>query len=106
MGEKYDKKMTKAYAQLNVLYCKNLWPDYYQRDKHEPFEVYRLQNNKYLRYCWACIKFAKKLIWGIEIKVFMKGGNASGWFDERNGFLTPEELAQQESLRTTIEQRD
>jgi Uma2 family endonuclease len=47
-GGEYDKKMTK-YAQLGVLYYTIYNPDYWQRDKHEPFEVYRLIDGEYVR---------------------------------------------------------
>lgn len=107
-GGEYHKKMT-AYAQLGVLYYVIYNPDYYQRDKHEPFEVYRLQNNKYLRYSTV------EPVWlpEIDLGIGRGQGNHEGWqrewlywFDEQgNRFLTPEELAQQESLRAQPELR-
>jgi Uma2 family endonuclease len=42
-GGEYDDKMTK-YAQIGVIYYVIYNPDYWRRDKHEPFEVYRLVN--------------------------------------------------------------
>ncbi|WP_013324187.1 Uma2 family endonuclease [Gloeothece verrucosa] len=47
-GDEYDKKMAK-YAQLGALYYVIYNPDFWQRDKHEPFEVYRLDNGQYQR---------------------------------------------------------
>lgn len=47
-GGEYHEKMTK-YAQLGVLYYTIYNPDYWQRDKHEPFEVYRLVDGMYVR---------------------------------------------------------
>ncbi|MBW4637435.1 MAG: Uma2 family endonuclease [Gloeocapsa sp. UFS-A4-WI-NPMV-4B04] len=105
-GGEYHKKMT-AYAQLNVLYYVIYNPDYYQRDKHEPFEVYRLENNKYLRYSTV------EPVWlpEIDLGIGRGQGNHEGWqrewlywFDEQgNRFLTPEELAEQASIRAQQE---
>ena len=105
-GGEYDKKMT-AYAQLNVLYYVIYNPDYYQRDKHEPFEVYRLENNKYLRYSNV------EPVWLPEIDLGIGRGQGIHegwqrewlyWFDEQgNRFLTPEELAEQASIRAQQE---
>lgn len=47
-GKEYDEKMSK-YARLGVLYYAIYNPDFWQRDKHEPFEVYRLVDGEYLR---------------------------------------------------------
>ena len=47
-GGEYDEKMTK-YAQMGVLYYVIYNPDYWRRDKHDPFEVYRLVNSIYER---------------------------------------------------------
>ena len=45
-GNEYDDKMTK-YAQIGVLYYVIYNPDYWMRDQHDPFEVYRLVNGSY-----------------------------------------------------------
>ena len=47
-GGEYDDKMAK-YAEIGVLYYVIYNPDYWQRDKHDPFEVYRLINKAYVR---------------------------------------------------------
>lgn len=47
-GKEYDAKMH-DYARLGVLYYLIYNPDYFQRDKHEPFEIYRLEAGKYVR---------------------------------------------------------
>ena len=47
-GGEYDDKMVK-YAQIGVLYYVIYNPDYWKRDKHERFEVYRLVNGAYVR---------------------------------------------------------
>ncbi len=45
-GGEYDRKM-KTYAKLGVLYYIIYNPEYWQRDRHQPFEVYRLENGTY-----------------------------------------------------------
>ncbi|WNZ23990.1 Uma2 family endonuclease [Leptolyngbya sp. NK1-12] len=45
-GGEYDTKMT-TYAKLGVLYYVIYNPQYWQRDQHQPFEVYRLENGVY-----------------------------------------------------------
>ena len=47
-GGEYDEKMTK-YAQLGVLYYTIYNPDYWRRDQHDPFEIYRLVEGEYIR---------------------------------------------------------
>jgi len=46
-GGEYDDKMAK-YAQIGVYYI-IYNPDYWKRDKHDRFEVYRLVNGAYVR---------------------------------------------------------
>jgi Uma2 family endonuclease len=104
-GGEYDNKIT-AYAQLGVLYYVIYNPDYYQRDKHEPFEVYRLEKGEYLRQ-------VGEPLWMPEIGLGI--GRSQGfhegwerewlyWFDEQgNRFATPEELAEQASFRAEQE---
>ena len=54
-GGEYDKKMS-SYARLGVLYYVIYNPQFYQRDKHEPLEIYRLKRESYERQleepCW------------------------------------------------------
>ncbi|XPM53682.1 MAG: Uma2 family endonuclease [Leptolyngbya sp. IPPAS B-1204] len=45
-GGEYDTKMA-TYAKLGVLYYVIYNPQYWQRDQHQPFEVYRLENGAY-----------------------------------------------------------
>jgi Uma2 family endonuclease len=45
-GQEYDKKM-EDYAQLGVKYYVIYNPEYSRRDKHEPFEVYKLVEGQY-----------------------------------------------------------
>jgi Uma2 family endonuclease len=45
-GGEYDKKM-EVYAKLGILYYVVYNPEYWQRDRHQPFELYRLVDGKY-----------------------------------------------------------
>jgi Putative restriction endonuclease len=45
-GGEYDEKMS-IYANLGVLYYVIYNPEFWQRDQHQPFEVYKLVNNRY-----------------------------------------------------------
>ena len=47
-GQEYGKKLRK-YAKLGVKYYIIYNPEYSQRDKHEPFEVYQLVRGRYQR---------------------------------------------------------
>ncbi len=47
-GQEYGDKQAK-YAGIGVLYYVVYNPDYWRRDKHDPFEVYRLVNGGYVR---------------------------------------------------------
>lgn len=47
-GGEYDEKL-KKYAAIGVLYYVIYNPDCWRRDKHEPFEVYRLEQGQYVR---------------------------------------------------------
>jgi Uma2 family endonuclease len=45
-GGEYDEKMS-IYANLGVLYYVIYNPEFWQRDQHQPFEVYKLENGRY-----------------------------------------------------------
>lgn len=45
-GGEYDNKM-EIYAHLGVLYYVVYNPEYWQRDRHQPFEIYKLINHSY-----------------------------------------------------------
>ena len=47
-GGEYDTKL-KSYANLGVRYYVLYNPAHWKRDRHDPFEVYRLENGKYVR---------------------------------------------------------
>lgn len=100
-GGEYHEKITK-YAQLGVLYYTIYNPDYWQRDKHDPFEVYRLVNGTYARQ-------RKEPFWMPEVGLGIGRGSGtySGWTQEwlywynQQGekFLISEEMLEQERQR-------
>lgn len=45
-GGEYDNKMA-IYTNLGILYYVIYNPEYWQRDRHQPFEVYRLVDGEY-----------------------------------------------------------
>ena len=106
-GKEYEDKIN-AYARLGVLYYVIYNPEYYQRDKHQPFEVYRLENGVYLL-------SSGEPVWMPEIGLGIGRGQGVHegwqrewlyWFDEQgNRFPTPEEVAQQESFRAQQERQ-
>jgi Uma2 family endonuclease len=100
-GEEYAQKQQK-YAQLRVLYYAIYNPDYWERDQHEPFEVYRLVDGAYVRQ-------PGEPVWMPEIGLGIGRGQGSyaGWqrewlywyTQEGNRFPGPDEVTQQERQR-------
>lgn len=100
-GGEYDDKMTK-YAEMGVLYYTIYNPDYWKRDKHERFEVYRLEKGAY-------VLQKGNPIWMPEIGLGIgyEQGTHEGWsrewlywYDQQgNRFPAPENVIQQERLR-------
>ncbi|MBD2006816.1 MULTISPECIES: Uma2 family endonuclease [Cyanophyceae] len=96
-GGEYDEKPIK-YASLGVLYYVVYNPEYNRRDKHEPFEAYRLVDGQYVR----C---SGEPVWMPEIGLGIGRGRGTYegwardwlyWYDsEGNRFSTPEEQAEQ-----------
>ena len=106
-GGEYDNKINK-YAQIGVLYYVIYNPDYYRRDKHESFEVYRLVNGGYVQ------QFGNP-VWMPEIGLGIgcEQGTHDGWAQEwlywydENGikFPAPENIIVQERQRAEQEQQ-
>ena len=100
-GDEYDEKMI-DYARLGVLYYVIYNPDYFKRDKHERFEVYRLLNGVYQR-------LQGNPVWMPEIGLGIGSevgynDNCEGewlyWYDSQgNRFMTPEERELQQQQR-------
>lgn len=106
-GGEYTSKMG-IYAKLGVLYYAIYNPFFWRRDKHQPFEVYRLVNGEYQLQrgepFWMSeigLGIGRATSWsgGLEREVLY-------WYDEQgNRFKTPEELAQQERQRAENAER-
>lgn len=97
-GQEYGDKQVK-YAQIGVLYYVVYNPDYCERDKHEPFEVYRLVDGGYVRQPGEPIWLPE-----IGLGIGRERGVYEGWtrewlywYDqEGDRFLSPHERAAQE----------
>ena len=100
-GKEYDEKM-KLYIDMGVLYYTIYNPDYWQRDKHDPFEVYRLVNRAYVRQ-------PGNPVWMPEVGLGIgcQQGKHEGltrewlyWYDQQgNRLLVPDNVIQQERQR-------
>lgn len=103
-GGEYDKKMA-TYGRLSVFYYIVYNPEYWQRDRHQPLEVYRLVNGEYQLQIGEPF-WMPEVGLGIGRSSYMDGSvqlEALYWYDERGGrYQTSEEVAQQE--RTQREQ--
>lgn len=100
-GGEYDDKMTK-YAEMGVLYYTIYNSDYWKRDKHDPFEVYRLERGAYVRQRGNPVWMPE-----IELGIGYEQGTHEGWsrkwlywYDEQgNRFPALENAIEQERLR-------
>jgi Uma2 family endonuclease len=104
-GGEYDEKMA-IYARLGVLYYVIYNPEFWRRDRHEPFEVYKLVEGKYRLQRGEPYWMAEVgLGIGRHQTVF---GNLPqeqlAWFDVKGDrYLTPEERAEVERQRAEVE---
>lgn len=100
-GHEYDEKLD-IYRKLGVLYYVIYNPEYWQRDQHQPFEVYKLVNGNYQ------LQIGEPL-WMPEVGLGIgrHQGVVAGiqqeflsWYDEfRNRYLMPDEIVLQEKQR-------
>ncbi len=100
-GGEYDIKLSK-YLDLGVLYYAIYNPDYWQRDRHAPFEVYQRFDNEF-------ILQSQERFWIPELQLAI--GLATGiykgwerewlfWFDQAGDrFLSPDEQVEQAQQR-------
>ena len=97
-GGEYDRKMTR-YTQLGVLYYIIYNPDYWQRDRREPLEVYRLVEGEYQRQIGEPF-WMQEIGLGIGRGTGTHGGLQREWlywFNERNErYSSPEDVARVE----------
>jgi Uma2 family endonuclease len=100
-GNEYEEKL-KIYTKLGVLYYVIYNPEYWRRDKHQPFEVYRLIDGKYHLQSGEPIWMPEI---GLGIGRFLQPSDGEQrellyWFDEKGDrYATPDELRQQAEQR-------
>jgi len=106
-GNEYDEKMTK-YAQIGVLYYVIYNPDYSRRDKHDPFEVYRLVNGVYVRQTGNPV-WMPEIGLGIGCEVGTHEGCTREWlywYDQLSRrLLAPANVIEQERQRAELAQQ-
>lgn len=92
-GGEYDTKAA-LYAKLGVLYYLVYNPQYWQRDRRQPFELYRLENGRYQQQIGEPF-WMPEVGLGIGRSPYQDGSKtveALYWFNqEGNRYLTPEE---------------
>jgi hypothetical protein len=101
-GGKYDEKLA-IYTKLGVLYYVIYNPEFWRRDQHQPFEVYKLINGNYQ------LQISEPL-WMPEIELGIGRHQTViagiqqeflSWYDQQgNRYLTDAEQVQQERERT------
>lgn len=105
-GGEYDKKM-EVYAKLGVLYYVIYNPEYWQRDRHQPLEIYRLVDGKYQLQIGEPY-WMSEINLGIGRAAYRDGKadmEALYWYDRQgNRYLTAEERAEsaEQSRRNSI----
>lgn len=96
-GGEYDTKMA-TYAKLGVRYYVIYNPQYWRRDQHQPFEVYRLESGVYQLQIGEPY-WMPEVGLGIGRSAYPDGAftrEALYWYNERGDrYLTPEETARQ-----------
>jgi len=104
-GGEYDEKLT-IYEKLGVLYYVIYNPEYWRRDQHQPFEVYKLVDGNYQLQIGEPY-WMPEVGLGIGRYQGVIGGISQqllSWYDEhRNRYLRSDEQAQQERTRAEQE---
>ncbi|BAU11914.1 hypothetical protein LEP3755_24380 [Leptolyngbya sp. NIES-3755] len=103
-GGEYDDKM-QDYENLGVLYYTVYNPNHWRRDRHEPFEVYRLTNGEYVRQTGNSIWMPE-----IGLGIGVESGTHEGitqdwlyWYDEQgNRYPAPEDAIALERNRAEL----
>lgn len=96
-GGEYDNKLD-IYAKLGVLYYIIYNPEYWQRDRHQPFEVYRLVDGSYQQQIGEPF-WMPEIGLGIGRSQYISGNiqrQVLYWYDQQGKrYQTPEEVEQQ-----------
>jgi len=103
-GEKFE-----IYSAMGVLYYAIYNPDYWRRDQHEPFELYRLENGRYMRQVGEPI-WMPELGLGIGRAVGSHEGIEREWlywYDELGNRYPapPDVIVQERTMRLEMERR-
>ena len=107
-GQEYDEKKDR-YAKMGVLYYTIYNPDHWRRDEHDPFEVYRLVNGRYIRLAGNPV-WMPELGLGIGHERSKQEGHIREWlywYDQQGQrYPAPENVIEQErQLRQQAEQQ-
>ena len=106
-GGEYDRKMTR-YTQLGVLYYIIYNPDYWQRDRREPLEVYLLVEGEYQRQIGEPF-WMREIGLGIGRGIGTHGGLQREWlywFNEQSDrYSSPEDAARVERQQRELAQQ-
>jgi Uma2 family endonuclease len=101
-GNEYDEKM-KTYAGLGVLYYIVYNPEFWQRDRHQPFEVYKLDADRHYQLQLSEPYWMPEIGLGIgRYRGILNGIDREllAWFDRSHTrYLMPEENVQIERQR-------
>ncbi|MGA1285333.1 MAG: Uma2 family endonuclease, partial [Prochlorothrix sp.] len=98
--DEYGKKL-EVYRKLGVLYCAIYNPQFWQRDQHEPFEVYRLEKGQYVRQLGEPV-WMPEIGLGLGRYQYAYMGleqELLAWFDESGEVYDPPEVTRKELLQ-------
>jgi Uma2 family endonuclease len=105
-GGEYDEKFQR-YAEMGVLYYTIYNPSHYRRDKHQPFEVYKLENGQYVLQPGNPV-WMPEIGLGIGHEVAEQEKHRRDWlywYDEQGSrYLPPEDALEQERILREREQ--
>jgi Uma2 family endonuclease len=106
-GEEYDEKL-EIYRKLGVLYYLIYNPEFWQRDRHQPFELYKLVNGVYQLQIGEPY-WMPEIGLGIGRHQGKVGGISQEiltWYDIRGDrYLSAEERVEQEQSRAQLDQQ-
>ncbi|BAY63390.1 hypothetical protein NIES22_34770 [Calothrix brevissima NIES-22] len=106
-GDEYDTKLN-IYAQLGVLYYVIYNPQYWRRDQHQPFELYKLINGEYQLQIGEPF-WMPEINLGIGRSLYTSGTiqrEVLYWYDETGTrYPTADEIAQAERQQRELAQQ-